>query len=154
MTIEKIVGWSHVMPCHVMSVKPIHFSYLCVSKISHCHANFAVSWYLYYDSVVLSSYLTIIIDRNRTFDAVAVGQVSMPKHVVEKIDNFDNSGLHSVHLGKTTMFFRHNGVCTMYMMQHFLSPSCTNSIVTRNHHCNFPDGRILKRKTALDSELS
>ena len=40
------------------------------------------------------------------------------------------------------------------MMQYFISPSCTNSIVTRNHGCDFLDGRILKRKTALDSELS
>ena len=32
--------------------------------------------------------------------------------------------------------------------------SCTNSIMTKNIDCNFPDGRILKRKTALDLELS
>ena len=34
------------------------------------------------------------------------------------------------------------------------APSCTNSIVTRKHRRNFPDGRILKRKTALDAESS
>ena len=28
-----------------------------------------------------------------------------------------------------------------------IAPPFVNSIVTRNHTCNFPDGRILKRKT-------
>ena len=41
---------------------------------------------------------------------------------------------------------------SLYMTQHFLSPSCKNSIENGNQRRNFPDGGILKRSSTFRTE--
>ena len=88
-----------------------------------------------------------------------VGLVSMSKHIATQKKLFwlwDNSAYNAVFCFK----FRPSEklqwwlLVTMEFVLEFV-PSCTDSIVTRirNHHCNFPIGRIMKWRTlALDAE--
>ena len=47
------------------------------------------------------------------------------------------------------MVSRHYGVCTWREGKRHHHVHCTNSILTRNHHWNFLDGRILKWKMQI-----